>query len=155
MEKQNYFNEKELIERTNIKKIFDIHLKYMGFSDLILTEKESYSVIDFFLIFNNRMVACEYKKRDLNLNSYNDYIIEYYKWESLNKYVKIGCDALYINEFNDNKVAIWNIGKYQRNEPIIDYLFGDKDLNNNGYDKYKKSKSIRYLPVKDATILDV
>lgn len=60
---------------------------------------------------DNRIVICELKSRFVNIDTYNDIFIEPIKVNELIGFIDKGIQSLYINFFDDGKVAIWNFKK--------------------------------------------
>lgn len=104
----DHYENAELIERTNLKELFDNFFSLNNCSDLVLTSTGDKNRIDAILISASTTVAIEYKRRQKNVFQYDSTMIEYTKWEVLRRFHCTGMLSFYIIEFDDF-TAVFNL----------------------------------------------
>lgn len=138
------------MEIEDFKKLIELNSSLQWFKRLErneLMDKVDVKAID----IKGRNINIELKSRTCNIDTYSEIFIEESKYDELMKrYKEDGCIPLYINFFNDDKVAIWDLRKTkhlrkdyirifnkgsEKMEDVTRYMLSAKDSL-----KYKKDK---------------
>ena len=102
------------MKKNNIKvlnNLIENHPRFNGWS-LVETKPEAKTRYDFYLQKGEKIILVEYKHRNYNSNAFKDWQVDGNKVTALRGFIQDNIKGVfYLNTFNDDKYALWNLGK--------------------------------------------